>query len=297
MEVGVVIPNAGPKAGPANVVKVARWAEALGFHSVWVTDHVALHEQVDSFYPYRSHGRWDYPPETVWLDPLLSLLWAGAAAPSLKLGTSVLVVPLRHPVLLAKQISTLDFLTGGRFILGAGAGWMKEEFTIMGQSFANRGKRLLEMIEVMRALWSGERMEFAGEFYQVSGCKMYPTPVQRRIPVLFGGHSDFAIRRAAASGDGWHPTQITIDQLRDGLTKLRQYAAEHGRDPKDLMVVARPGNTYAVTPETHAQHLELGVTHLVTDTPIQEEDPELLRVHERMQHVAEVCGLTSRVTA
>lgn len=294
MEVGVVIPNAGPKARPENIVKVARWAEALGFHSVWVTDHVALHEDVKSYYPYRSHGRWDYSPDTRWLDPLLSLQWAGAAAPTLKLGTSVLVAPLRHPVLLAKQISTLDYLTGGRVMLGFGAGWMEEEFTVIGQSFANRGKRLLEMVALMREFWKGERVEFHGEFYHVSGYTMHPTPVQRRIPVLFGGHSDFAIRRAARSGDGWHPTQITLDQLRDGLVKLREYSAQHDRDPKDLLVVARPGNTYAITPETHARHLELGVTHLITDTPIKEEDPQLELVHEGMRRVADVCGLRQR---
>ena len=113
MDVGVIIPNAGTKASPENIATVARWAEELGYHSVWVTDHVALSQQVDSWYPYRSHGRWDYSPDTYWLDPLLSLQWAAAAAPLLKVGTSILVVPLRNPLLLAKQLSTIDFLTGG----------------------------------------------------------------------------------------------------------------------------------------------------------------------------------------
>jgi probable F420-dependent oxidoreductase len=294
MEVGVIIPNAGPKARPENIATVARWAEALGFDSVWVTDHVALPEQVHSYYPYRSHGRWDYPPETAWLDPLLSLQWAAAAAPTLKVGTSVLVVPLRHPVLLAKQISTLDYLTGGRFILGAGAGWMAEEFAIMGQSFADRGRRLLEMIALMRQLWSGERVDFEGEFYRVTGCKMYPPPVQRRIPVLFGGHSVAAIRRVVRAGDGWHPTQITLGQLREGIVTLREEAKRAGRNPDDLLIVARPGNTYPLTPEAHARHLELGVTHLIADTPIKQEDPDLALLRQEMERVADICGLTPR---
>ncbi|NJL44278.1 MAG: LLM class flavin-dependent oxidoreductase, partial [Nitrosarchaeum sp.] len=156
MEVGVIIHNAGDKANPENLIKTAQWAEALGYHSIWLTDHVVLKEEVNSWYPYRTHGRWDYPPDTKWIDPLLTLAWAGAAAPTLKLGTSVLVVPLRNPILLAKQLASLDFLTGGRVILGAGAGWMAEEFELIGQDYANRGKRVLEMVELMRQLWRGE---------------------------------------------------------------------------------------------------------------------------------------------
>jgi probable F420-dependent oxidoreductase len=294
MEVGVIIPNAGPKASPENIVATARLAEELGFHSLWVTDHVALPDRVDSWYPYRSHGRWDYRSDTNWVDPLLSLQWAAAAAPTLKIGTSILVVPLRHPLLLAKQIASIDFLTGGRFILGAGAGWMKEEFVLMGQSYENRGRRLLEMVALMRLCWSGEIVDFKGEFYQVSGFRMYPIPQRRDIPVIWGGHSDAAIRRCARTGDGWHPTQITLDQLRDGLSKLRDYCTQFGRDAATIPIVARPGNTYAVNADSHARHLELGVTHLVADTPIHQEDPKLEILRGEMERIARVCGLTRR---
>lgn len=294
MHVGVIIPNAGTKATPGNIVSVARWAEELGFHSVWVTDHVALPEKVDSWYPYRTHGRWDYPSDTNWLDPLLSLQWAAAVAPSLQVGTSIIVVPLRNPLLLAKQISTLDYLTGGRVIIGAGAGWMKEEFDLIGQSYENRGKRLLEMLTLMRHCWSGEEVHFEGQFYNVSGFRMYPTPVKKDIPVIWGGHSDAAIRRCARTGDGWHPTQITVEALAEGIEKLRQYCAEFGRDPKTVPIVARPGNIYAVDHETHARHLELGVTHLVADTPIKQEDPDLKLLRGEMERIAGVCGLKRR---
>jgi probable F420-dependent oxidoreductase len=203
-------------------------------------------------------------------------------------------VPLRHPVLLAKQIASIDVLTSGRFILGAGAGWMKEEFDLMGQSYANRGKRLLEMVALMRQCWSGRVVDFAGEFYQVSGFRMYPTPVRRDVPVIWGGHSDAAIRRCARTGDGWHPTQITLEQLRDGLEKLRRYCNEFGRDASTIPIVARPGNTYQLTSETHARHVELGVTHLVADTPIQQDDPTLELLRAEMERVATVCGLKGR---
>ncbi|CAN5678716.1 LLM class F420-dependent oxidoreductase [soil metagenome] len=294
MKVGIVIPNAGSKASPKNIETVARWAESMGFHSVWVTDHVTLPERVDSYYPYRSHGRWDYSSDTNWIDPLLSLQWAAAVAPSVKVGTSILVVPLRNPLLLAKQISSLDFLTGGRVILGAGAGWMEEEFKLIGQPYGGRGKRLLEMMDLMRRCWSGEVVDFHGDFYHVSGFRMYPTPIAKNIPVIWGGHSDAALRRCARTGDGWHPTQITLEQLADGIARLQAFCAEAGRNPREIDIVARPGNTYTVDPQSHARHLELGVTHLVADTPIHQADPDLSIMRQEMERIAGVCGVTPR---
>ncbi len=297
MEAGVIIPNAGSKASPENMTKVAHWAEELGYHSVWVTDHVALSETVEAYYPYRSHGRWDYPPETAWLDPLLSLCWAAASCPNLKVGTSVAVIPLRNPLLLAKQLSTLDYLTGGRFILGVGAGWMEEEFDLIDVPFSRRGKRAAEMIELMRQCWSGETVDFQGEFWQVSGFKMYPRPVQPTIPVFWGGHSDATLRRVARVGDGWHPTQITLEQLKKGLGKLKGFCEQIGRDYDSLPVIARPGNTYPINAETHARHVELGIDHLVMDTPIKEDDPDLRILRHVMERVADICGLTPRASS
>jgi probable F420-dependent oxidoreductase len=294
MHVGVIIPNAGPKCSPLNIVTVARWAEELGYHSLWVTDHVALPLDCHSYYPYRSHGRWDYPPSTPWLDPLLSLSWAGAHAPSLMLGTSVLVAPLRHPVLLAKQLATLDYLSGGRAILGIGAGWMAEEFTTMGVSFADRGRRVEEMVHIMRSCWSGETVAFDGQYYRAADFQMHPRPVQDTIPIIWGGHSPAAIRRVAHLGDGWHPTQISLEALAAGIDQLHQAYRDAGRDPASALIVARPGNTYPITPASHARHRELGVTHLVADTPIPDADPELRHLRARMEEVAAICGLRRR---
>jgi probable F420-dependent oxidoreductase len=294
MEVGVIVHNAGAKASVENIVKTAQWAEELGYHSIWLTDHVVLAEEVNAWYPYRSHGRWDYPSDTPWVDPLLTLAWAGSVAPTLKLGTSVLVLPIRNPMLLAKQLASLDYLTGGRVLLGAGAGWMEEEFNLIGENFANRGKRVVEMVQLMRQFWTGELVNFQGEFYRVADCKMYPLPINKSIPVYWGGHSDAAIKRVAKVGDGWHPTQIMLDQLEAGIAKLRHYCEEFGRDFSSVKVVARPGDKYDVTPETHARHLELGVDHLVVDTTIKQEDPELKFLREKMERVAQICGLKAR---
>ncbi len=293
MEIGVRLPSAGAKVTPENIVSVARWAEELGYHSLWVSDHVVLPQKVDSPYPYDwENHRWPYPADTPWLDPLLALAWAGAVAPSLKLGTSVMVVPLRHPMLLAKQLASLDFLTGGRAILGAGAGWMEEEFDLIGVPFARRGSRTAEMVELMRAFWRGEVVNFQGEFYQAAGCQMYPRPAQGIIPIVWGGHSDAALRRVAQVGDGWHPTLITMEQLAAGVHKLRQFAAEAGRDPASLLVIARPGKMYSINAETHRQHQELGIQHVVVDPPLS--GAGLADFRAEMERIAEVCELSAR---
>lgn len=291
MEVGVIIPNAGPKTSPENIVATARLAAELGYHSLWLTDHVVLPENVDAYYPYRSHGRWDYPSNTNWLDPLLSLAWAGAAAPRLKLGTSVLVLPIRNPVLLAKQIASLDYLSGGRVMLGVGVGWMEEEFEIIGERFEDRGSRAAEMVELMRRYWSGESVVFEGKHYRTDAARMYPRPTQGSIPIVWGGHTDAALRRVARLGDGWHPTQISLDQLATGLQKLRTYCERFGRDPGSLSVIARPGDNYEINDQTHARHVELGIDHLIVDTPIKEVDPDLSILRAQMARVAKICGL------
>src|SRR5215467_11705534 len=205
MKVGVLLPNAGPKASAEHIAEVARAAERLGFDSLWASDHVLIPEHVESYYPYRANGRWDYPSDSKWMDPLLSLAWAAAAAPGLQIGTSVLVAPLRNPVLLAKQVATLDFLSGGRVILGLGAGWMKEEADVVNTLFDDRGSRLHEMIDLMRHLWTGESANFRGRYWTVTNARMHPTPVRRRVPIALGGHSPAAIRRAAHVADAWLP--------------------------------------------------------------------------------------------
>lgn len=298
MNVGIRIPAAGPRASAENILRTARWAEALGFHSLWVPDHVVLPEPgaVRSSYPYDPEGRWPYPADTPWLDPLLALSLAAGAAPHLALGTSVLVAPLRHPVHLAKQIASLDQLSGGRVILGLGAGWMKEEFDLLDQPFARRGARAAEMVALMRALWSGEPTDFHGAFYRLSGCRMAPRPVQARVPVVWGGHSDHALRRVVTGGDGWHPTRSTLDQLADGIARLRRLCDAHGRDPASISIIARPGATYPIDHDTHARHLALGVDHLVIDPPVlaADQDPELSQFRAEMERVAAICGLKPR---
>ena len=294
MKIGLRIPGAGPNTSPENIVTVAGWAEELGYHSVWISDHVVLPEpeQVKSVYPYDPENQWRLPADTDWLDPLLVLAWAGAVAPSVRLGMSVMVVPLRNPVLLAKQLASLDFLTGGRVILGAGVGWMKEEFDLIGVPFKRRGARTAEMVELMRAFWSGDTVDFQGEFYQVENCKMQPGPVQQTIPIVWGGHSDFALKRVAKLGDGWHPTQTTMPELAAGMDRLRSFCQTYGRDPASVTIIARPGKVYPLNAETYAEHQKLGIDQIVIDPPL--DDPTLKACRTEMERVAGVCGLQAR---
>jgi probable F420-dependent oxidoreductase len=285
MEIGIRLPSVGAKVSAENIVTAARWAEELGYHSVWVSDHVVLPETVNSFYPYDAQNRWPYPADTKWLDPLLALAWAAAVAPSVKLGTSVMIVPL-------KQLASLDFLSAGRVVLGLGAGWMEEEFDLIGVPFERRGPRTAEMIALMRAFWAGETVEFQGDFYQVSGGQMHPRPVQPTIPVVWGGHSDAALKRVAKIGDGWHPTLITLEQLAEGVGKLRRFCEEAGRDPNTLSVIARPGKVYPINAETQARHQELGIQHVVIDPPL--DGPGLSAFRTEMERIAKLCSLQPR---
>jgi probable F420-dependent oxidoreductase len=260
---------------------------------VWTSDHVLIPEHVESYYPYRANGRWDYPADSKWMDPLLSLAWVAAAAPSLQIGTSVLVAPLRHPVLLAKQIATLDFLSGGRVILGLGAGWMKEEADVLNTSFEDRGSRLHEMIALMRHLWTGESADFRGRYWTVTNARMHPTPVRGRVPIALGGHSPAAIRRAARVADAWLPHARQPDQLREEITQLRAECERSGRGWVEVIV--QSGRAYQQSPEMHVIHQELGVDHVILDTQVSSDDQS--EFIEAMHRWAEITGLQPRVGA
>jgi probable F420-dependent oxidoreductase len=290
MKVGVLLPNAGPKASAEHVAEVARSAEALGFDSLWTSDHVLIPDHVESYYPYRANGRWDYPSDSKWMDPLLSLAWVAAAAPHLQIGTSVLVAPLRNPVLLAKQVSTLDFLSGGRVILGLGAGWMKEEADVLNMSFDDRGSRLHEMIDLMRHLWTGESANFHGRYWTVTGARMHPTPIRRRVPIALGGHSPAAIRRAARVADAWLPHARLPEQLREEIQQLRAECQRSGRP--SVEVIVQSGRAYQLSPEMHAIHQELGVDHVILDTHVSSDDQS--EFIDAMHRWAEITGLKRR---
>ena len=266
IEYGLMLPGAGPLATSEALLSVATLAESLGFDSLWVTDHIAIPAQSASAYPYSVDHKAPWSPTIVYLDAFTALGWVGAVTRRVRLGISVLVLPMRPPLIVAKTVATLDYLTGGRMILGVGAGWLKEEFDLLGQPFARRGRRMKEAIRILRACWASDPVSFDGDFFRLPTFGMDPKPPQgARLPVLGGGEGDVALRRVAEVCDGWHPLNLTPDQYGERLPALKRHVAEAGRSMDDLLLTARPGRNAAWTPALVSQYAALGVRMLVAD--------------------------------
>ena len=219
-------------------MEICRRAEAAGFESLWGGEHVILPSKIESSYPYTADGKIPAMPDTPIPDPLIWLAFAAAAAPSMRLGTCILIVPQRNPLILAKELATLDQLSGGKVELGLGVGWLEEEFNALGVPWERRGARNDEYIEAMRTLWSGPEVEFHGEFVDFPKVTCSPRPVQPTIPILVGGDSDVAIRRAARLADGYFPGEGDVDRLAALITRVRQAAEDAGRDPDEIEINA-----------------------------------------------------------
>ena len=266
VEFGITLPGAGPLATSDALMAVATLAESLGFASLWVTDHIAIPEQSHSLYPYSADRKAPWPSNIPYLDALTALGWVGAVTRTIRLGTSVLILPLRAPLAVAKAVGTLDHLTGGRVLLGVGAGWLKEEFDLLGQPFDNRGRRMREAIRILKACWGSDPVGFEGAFYRLAPFGMDPKPAQgARLPVLGGGESDAALRRVAEVCDGWHPLNVTPEQVAERLDRLRGFMAEARRSMADLSLIVRPGRNIPLTPDLAVRYEAVGVRMLVAD--------------------------------
>jgi probable F420-dependent oxidoreductase len=231
-------------AGPEQLRSVAQRAEDLGYDHVWVSDHIVLPKKVDSFYPYAADGVPTFRPNEPYFEPLAALNFIAGCTQRIRLGTHVLIIPYRNPVLTAKMLSTLDVLSGGRVILGAGVGWMEEEFQAMGlDNYKERGAVTDEYLELYKELWTKESPSFQGKYYQISDSGFEPKPVQKpHIPIWIGGHTGPAIRRAAKYGDGWMPIGLRPpaildpEELGGKIARLRKLTVEAGR-PEDAVAL------------------------------------------------------------
>jgi probable F420-dependent oxidoreductase len=214
MRLGIHLPQIGQKAAADGIRRAAIQAETLGFADVWVSEHIILPK--DRI----------YPPSAIFYDPILTLTWAAASTKRVGLGTSVLVLPMRHPLPLAKELATLQNLSGGRLILGAGVGWMEAEFEALGVPFRERGRRMDEGIAMMRAVWSDDPVSFTAQHVPavVDGMRMLPHP-ETPIPIWIGGTSEAALRRAARF-DGWHGSRCTPEQAEPFVRQLRAVRPE-----------------------------------------------------------------------
>ena len=227
-------------AGPAR--DLAQGAEEAGFESIWTVEHVIWPHDYDSEYPYHPSGKMPGDPSIPIPDPLVWLTWVAAHTTRLRLGTGVLILPQRNPLVLAKELATLDHLSGGRVELGIGVGWLEEEFAALGVPFSRRGARANEAIEAMRSLWSEDAATFRGEEFSFSDVAMNPKPTDRRIPIVVGGDSRAAARRAARLGDGFYPGPDSLEKLERAVRRLRDACEEVGRDFDEIEITARyPG--------------------------------------------------------
>jgi probable F420-dependent oxidoreductase len=216
MQIGIHLPHIGRKAGPDSIRRAAVQAEELGFADVWVSEHIIVPKGAS------------YPPSPNFWDPVLTLTWAAACTQRVRLGTSVLVLPMRHPLPLAKELATLQNLSRGRLILGAGVGWMEAEFNALGVPFRERGRRMDEGIALMKAVWSEDPVSFPARWIpaEIREMRMQPLPCAP-IPIWIGGSSDAAIARALRL-DGWHGSRVTPEQAPAIVQRLRAARPEGG---------------------------------------------------------------------
>ncbi len=233
MHFGLAFANTGPFAAADGATEMARAAEGAGIESVWTVEHVIYPEGYESAYPYSRTGKMPADASTPIPDPLVWLAWVGAATSRLKLATGILILPQRNPLVLAKEIATLDALSQGRVMLGIGVGWLEEEFDALGVPFARRGARTDDYLAAMRALWDGDHASHHGEFASFDDVSSNPKPAQGRVPIHVGGHSRAAAERAGRSGDGFFPGGGDLAELID---VVRQSAADAGRDPLDIEI-------------------------------------------------------------
>jgi probable F420-dependent oxidoreductase len=228
MEFGLSLPHFRRVASPEAIRGVAQRAEHLGYDGIWVSDHIVIpHSAVDRF------GSMFYEPLTV-------LGFAAACTSMVRLGTTVLILPYRNPLVTAKALATLDVLSGGRVTAGMAVGWTEDEFRALGVSFQERGALSDEYIAAFKVLWTQDKPAFRGKYVRFENIAFEPKPVQKpHIPIWIGGNSKRAIRRAVALGDCWHPTRPLVEDVKVGMAYVREVCAQRGRDPHSLMIAVR----------------------------------------------------------
>ena len=279
MNIGISMPVPGYITDPAFM---ARKAEELGFESIWCAEHPIMPVHGDSR-PASSPGGSIPESYAHYADPFVSLARASAVTATIKLGTSIILVPERNPLLLAKEISTLDVFSGGRFLFGIGAGWNREETEIMGGDFDHRWTQTREAVLVMKELWAAEEAEFHGRYYDFPPVRSYPKPAQKpHPPVILGGMAKNVLKRTVAWADGWLPNRVTPSQVEEGRATLDKFAAEAGRKPESITisVYGQPADRKLI----EAFH-EAGANRVVVQRPEATDDEEA--VSAELERIAE----------
>jgi len=253
------------------VESLVRLAEDTGVESLWTVEHVVFAEDYEKLYPYSETGEAPAAPDTVMPDPLEWLSFAAALSDRVKLGTSVVVASQHSAAVLAKRVATLDALSGGRVVLGVGLGWQKEEYQACGVPYAARGARLDECIEAMRLLWEPGFATYHGKYQSFERVHSDAKPAQAGgVPIVIGGSSSPAARRAGRLGDGWYPYVISAEEYGERLVELRRAAADAGRNSDDIELTVWPGSfdfTRGFDLDFVRGYVERGVDRLVISAP------------------------------
>jgi probable F420-dependent oxidoreductase len=254
-------------AQPELLAAAARAAERVGIDTLWTGEHIVFFDDIKSKYPYaRTNTEPPIPGDTAILNPFVALAYAAAITSRIRLATGVCLIPEYNPLLLAKLAASLDFVSGGRFVFGVGIGWLAEEFQALGIPWARRGARARETVAAMRELWEQPQGNYAGEFGSFTRARSYPQPPRNgKIPIIVGGQSDAALRRAAAWGDGWCGFNLTPAEAKVMVDRLHALLAEHGRAGDDFEIFVSP--LRAAGPETLEAYRDAGVDELYL-TPI-----------------------------
>ena len=283
MKLGLFVPLGAPLATPEFVATLGREAEALGFASLWLAEHVVLFDDHVSRYPYAADGRFPASGEAGFLDPFGALGFLAALTSRIRLGTGICLVPQRNPVYVAKEVATADWLSGGRVDFGVGVGWLAEEFAAVGVPFAERGLRCRSYLEVCKRLWCDPVSAYEDRFYRLPACRAYPKPVQRpHPPIHFGGESDAALARVADLGQGWYGFDLDPAAFAERMRRLDALLAARGRKRSDLAISVSP-YLRATAPDDLAGYAAAGAGQVILTAFAR--DPAALRA--RLASLAE----------
>lgn len=275
---GAKLPHTGA-VDPVSIPARARAMEEAGFDSLWVSDHVVMPLEIGSHYPFAQDGKATWKGDVPYVEALVAMTAAAAATERVRIGSAVLVLPMRNPVLLAKQVASIDVLSGGRIELGVGAGWLREEFDALDASFEDRGKRTEEWLAILRDCWTGYPAAREGLYPLADGLVQLPTPAHA-VPLLVGGHTKAAFRRAGSLGDGWLAQQavpeIDVEHLAGEIEAVREQARKVERDPASLRFVLRLVESLGREADVAARLGDLaaaGVHEVIVDLPL-DGDPQ-----------------------
>ncbi len=264
MKFGLMFANTGPFATAEGMVNLATVAEDVGFESIWTVEHVIWPESYSSAYPYSPTGKMPGDASAPLPDPLIWLSFAGANTSTIRLATGILILPERNPLVLAKSAATLDVLSGGRLDLGIGVGWLEEEFDALQIPFADRGPRTDDYVGAMRALWAGDNVTYDGRFARFENVTSNPKPVNGEVPIVVGGHSKAAARRAGRLGNGFFPGKGSMSELAELIDVVNQTAADAGRDPQAIEMTAGHPGLFGDDPVAAAEELaSIGVDRTI----------------------------------